>query len=95
MIHCIRNVNQFEINAHRKLGMPKLNTVVNWVGNNHHVLCVTTCITVHSTFTALINIIEDVRSCVDSRQLTLLTLIDFSKAFDFVDYDILVAKLRS
>ncbi|KAJ8896405.1 hypothetical protein PR048_001749 [Dryococelus australis] len=48
----------------------------------------------HSTI-AFTNITEDIRRALNSRQLTLLTIIDFSKALDSVDHDILLAKLSS
>lgn len=47
----------------------------------------------HSTCTALLNVTDDIRLAMDKRQLTFLVLLDFSKAFDTVDYDILLAKL--
>lgn len=48
----------------------------------------------HSTTTALLKVNEDIREAADDRKLTLLTLLDFSKAFDTVDNDILLCKLR-
>lgn len=49
----------------------------------------------HSTCSALIKITDDFRKAVDDRQLTLLTLLDFSNAFNCVDHDILLSILRS
>ena len=49
----------------------------------------------HSTATALLKVTEDAREAMDNGQITLLTLLDFSKAFDTVDTDILIAKLRA
>lgn len=49
----------------------------------------------HSTNTALIKITDDIRFAMDDRQLTLLTLLDFSNAFNCVDHAILLAILRS
>lgn len=49
----------------------------------------------HSTSTALIKITDDIRSAIDDKKLTLLTLLDFSNAFNCVDHDILLAVLRS
>ncbi|KAJ4433243.1 hypothetical protein ANN_15502 [Periplaneta americana] len=48
----------------------------------------------HSTTTALLKVNEDIREATDERKLTLLTLLDFSKAFDTVDTDLLLCKLR-
>jgi hypothetical protein len=49
----------------------------------------------HSTSTALIKITDDIRRGMDSRLLTILTLLDFSNAFNSVDFDILLGILRS
>lgn len=49
----------------------------------------------HSTTSALLKITDDIRNAIDSRKLTLLTLLDFSNAFNCVDHDILMATLRS
>lgn len=49
----------------------------------------------HSTTTALIKITDDIRLAMNDKQLTLLTLLDFSSAFNCVDHDILMAILRS
>ncbi|KAG7311164.1 hypothetical protein JYU34_002162 [Plutella xylostella] len=49
----------------------------------------------HSTCSALIKITDDLRKAVDDSQLTLLTLLDFSNAFNCVDHDILLSILRS
>mgnify|MGYP002716484922 CR=1 FL=1 len=49
----------------------------------------------YGTNTALINITEDIRSAMDNRHITMLALLDFSKAFQTVDVDILLAKLTS
>ena len=49
----------------------------------------------HSTVTALVKITDDIRYNTDNRELTVLTLLDFSNAFNTVDHDILLALLRS
>lgn len=49
----------------------------------------------HSTSTTLIKITDDIRLAMDDKQLTLLTLLDFSNAFNCVDHSILLAILRS
>jgi hypothetical protein len=49
----------------------------------------------HSTSTAVLKITEDIRKATDSGELTILILLDFSKAFDTVNHEILLAKLRN
>ncbi|KAA5578034.1 hypothetical protein F3G14_18905, partial [Acinetobacter baumannii] len=49
----------------------------------------------HSTVTALVKITDDIRLGMENGQLTVLTLLDFSNAFNTVDFDILLAVLRS
>lgn len=46
-----------------------------------------------STTTALLNIIDDIRRNIDSNRSSILVLLDFSKAFDSLDFDILQNKL--
>ena len=48
----------------------------------------------HSCSTALVKILDDIRGPYDSGQLSILCLLDFSKAFDTVDHSLLCAKLR-
>ena len=50
----------------------------------------------HSTTrpTALLKVTEDIREGMDRRELAVLTLLDFSKAFDTVDHDLLIQKLK-
>ncbi|KAG7295249.1 hypothetical protein JYU34_022246 [Plutella xylostella] len=49
----------------------------------------------HSTVTALVKITDDVRLGMENGQLTILSLLDFSNAFNAVDFDILLGVLRS
>ncbi|KAJ0175142.1 hypothetical protein K1T71_009283 [Dendrolimus kikuchii] len=49
----------------------------------------------HSTTTALIKITDDIRQGMDNGLLTVLSLLDFSSAFNNVDFEILLAILRS
>ena len=49
----------------------------------------------HSTETALLKVVSDIRSCIDQDQGVILMLLDLSAAFDTVDYDILVGRLAS
>ena len=47
----------------------------------------------HSTSTALLHISDTVLRAFDSRRLTCITSLDFSKAFDTIDHNLLCAKL--
>jgi len=47
-----------------------------------------------NTGTALLNVIEDARTAIDNRNVTIFILLDFSKAYDSVDHDILLEKLK-
>lgn len=49
----------------------------------------------HSTQTALLGVLEDVRKAVDEGKITILILFDFSKAFDTIPHARLLAKLRA
>lgn len=48
-----------------------------------------------STQTALVKITDDIRHSMDNRQLTVLVLLDFSRAFDCVNHQLLLQILRS
>jgi hypothetical protein len=47
----------------------------------------------HSTQTALLKLCEDIYDIIDDSEVTLLVLLDFSKAFDTVNHKLLLAKL--
>jgi hypothetical protein len=47
----------------------------------------------HSTSTALINISDKIRRAKDEHKISLLILLDFSKAFNCINYDILCYNL--
>jgi hypothetical protein len=49
----------------------------------------------HRTTTALVRVIEDLRFSMTEGMLTVLVLLDFSKAFDCVDYRLFLHKLVS
>ena len=49
----------------------------------------------HSTVSALLKVTDDIRFAMDSKQLTALVLLDFSSAFNSVDFDVLLGTLRS
>lgn len=48
----------------------------------------------HSTMTALLKISEDIRQAMDDKKLTIIVLLDCSAAFNSVDFDILLTKLK-
>ncbi len=48
----------------------------------------------HSTQTALLKLTDDVRMAIERKQVTLLLLFDFSKAFDTISRSTLMRKLR-
>jgi len=48
----------------------------------------------HSTETALLNLLSDVYGAIDCQQVVLLGLQDLSAAFDCVDHEILLSRLR-
>ena len=48
----------------------------------------------HSCVTALLNVSEEIRSEIDQNNVIVLTLLDFSKAFDTIDHNILFFKLK-
>ena len=49
----------------------------------------------HSTTTALVKVTDDIRKGMETQHFTLLVLLDFSNAFGSVDFDIILAALRS
>ena len=49
----------------------------------------------HSTNTALLNISDDIYDAIDDSELTILVLLDYSKAFDTINHRLLYAKLQS
>lgn len=49
----------------------------------------------HSTETALLRVTDDIRWAMECKKVTILTLFDFSKAFDCVNHRLLLLKLRA
>ena len=47
-----------------------------------------------ATETALLKVLADIYGAIDRQQVTLLGLLDLSAAFDCVDHDILLRRLR-
>ena len=48
----------------------------------------------HSTGTALLKFKDDIKKAIKSEKVTLVTLVDFSKAFDTIDHDKVITKLH-
>lgn len=48
----------------------------------------------HSTNTTLLKIANDMTRAIDNSEVTLLVLLDYSKAFDVINHKLLLAKLR-
>ena len=49
----------------------------------------------HSTGTALLEISDHIFNALDSNQIAILTLLDYTKAFDCANHDIMIAKLKA
>ncbi|KAM3968437.1 uncharacterized protein ACR2FA_003413 [Aphomia sociella] len=49
----------------------------------------------HSTVTALVKITDDIRHNIENKDLTVLVLLDFTSAFNSVDFDLLLTVLRT
>jgi hypothetical protein len=47
----------------------------------------------HSTTTSLIKISDDIKLAKDNHEITFMILLDFSKAFNCIDFDILAIKM--
>ena len=48
----------------------------------------------HSTTTALLNVSDDIFKAIDESEVVLLTLLDYSKAFDTANHQLILAKLK-
>ena len=48
----------------------------------------------HSTETALINVTDNILKAIDEKSASLLVLLDMSKAFDSLNHNVLLGKLR-
>ena len=49
----------------------------------------------HSTETSLIKVTDEILTAIDSKKLTAVVLLDFSKAFDSINHQTLLNKLRN
>ena len=50
--------------------------------------------TLHSTTTALLTVTDDIFKAIDDSEVVLLTLLDYSKAFDTANHKLILAKLQ-
>lgn len=48
----------------------------------------------HSTQSALLSVVDDIAKATDESKLTFLILLDFSKAFDSVNFELFISKLK-
>jgi hypothetical protein len=48
----------------------------------------------YSTQTAVIKITDDIRAAMDKRQITIIILLGFSRAFDTINHDLLLSMLK-
>ncbi|KAJ4439966.1 hypothetical protein ANN_08097 [Periplaneta americana] len=72
-----------------------LNVIETWTTENKMKVNVSKSFrTGHSTSTGLLKVTEDIREALDEGQITILTLLDYFNAFDTVDVDLQIAKLR-
>lgn len=49
----------------------------------------------HSTETALLRVQNDILRAIDCKKEVILVMLDLSAAFDTIDHDILISRLRS
>ena len=49
----------------------------------------------HSTYIALLKLIDDISEEIDNKNFSIGVFIDLSKAFDTINHDILIKKLNS
>ena len=49
----------------------------------------------HSTETALLSVTDDLLKAMDEKKISILVLMDMSKAFDSINHNMLLFKLRS
>jgi hypothetical protein len=57
--------------------------------------CQSACRPFHSTETAVLRVLSDILKAVDSGDVAALVLLDLSAAFDTVDHDILLRRLKT
>nr|CAH7750229.1 unnamed protein product [Callosobruchus chinensis] len=85
--------------------LPVVSKILEKVAENqlrHHIMEYTLLPTsqsgfrpLHSCETALLNVTDDIFRALDAKKATVLVLLDFSKAFDTLNHDILIAILQS
>ena len=49
----------------------------------------------HSTATLSLKLHDDIRKAIKSRELTIATFTDYSKAYDTIDFSILIKKMHT